>query len=208
MAGKNDFDNEYYVINVDGAKNHPLLAWGKTRRGPFLNSALIDEKTLSLPLQIVFDEPYPKQYEMADFLMLGAQFACSETLRKIFEKNKVYGIQFIPIEISSNKKEIIKGHYVIHFWNRLRAIDENNYEGGKPDEFGEILDLNHFSLNEKMLNKIPLEKRLVFVLEEDPGIINVHKSIYDIMVSEKISGFMGCKVSEWNNSIMFKKNNI
>jgi hypothetical protein len=200
----NKFDNEYYLVNVDGANNHPLLAWGKTRRGPFLKAALIDEKTLSLPLQIVFDQPYPKQYEMADFLMLGAQFAGSEILKKFFESNKVYGVQFVPIEITTNKNEIIKGHYAIHFWNRLRAIDENNYEGGKPDEFGEILDLSRFSLNADLLNSIPIEKRLVFVLEEDAGMILVHQTIYEAIQSENLTGMRFWKVSEWDNNAMFR----
>ncbi|GHV58856.1 hypothetical protein FACS1894103_1090 [Campylobacterota bacterium] len=200
----NQFDSEYYVMNVDGANNHPLLAWGKTRRGPFLQAALIDEKTLSLPLQIVFDEPYPKQYEMADFLMLGAQFAGSETLKKFFERNKVYGAQFVPIEITTNKKEIITGHYAIHFHNRLRAIDENNYEGGEPDEFGEILDLSRFSLNAFLLNNIPIENRLVFVLEEDAGMIIVHQSIYEAIRAENLTGMRFWKVSDWDNNAMFR----
>ena len=171
---------------------------------PFAKAEPIDESTLNLPLQIVFDEPYPKQPEMADFLMLSADFAASEKLKTLFETQKIYGIQFVPVEITTNKKEKIAGHYAINFCNRLRAIDPDNYEGGEPDRFGTILDLKRFSLNENLLNNIPFEQRLVFVLEEDPGMIIVHQSIYEVIQSEKLSGMRFFRLDDWDDNAMFR----
>lgn len=161
----NHFDEEYYVMSVDGANNHPLLAWGKTRKAPFLRAEIIDENSLNLPLKVVFGEPYPKEpYEIPDFLSLGAQYAGSEMLKKRFEN--IYGIQFISAEIESHKGEIIGQYYAVHFWNSLPAIDKNNYVGEEPNGFGNILSLKRFSLDSKILDSVPLENRSVFSLAE------------------------------------------
>jgi hypothetical protein len=187
-------------MNIDGANNHPQLAWGKTRKAPFLKAEQIDETTLTLPLQIVFDEPYPKNYEMADFLMLGAQFANSEKFKNCFEKLNIYGVQFVPIEITSNKGDVISGHYAAHFWNKLSAIDKDNYVGDPLDMFETIPNLSKFSLDAKLLTNIPLEKRLVFGLTEDKTIIIVHQSVYEAIQAANLTGMRFFRVDDWDES--------
>lgn len=200
----NDFDREYYVMSVDGANNHPLLSWGETSYSAFRKKEAIDETTLDMPLKIIFDEPYPKQYEMPDLSMLGAQYAGSVKLKTLWEKTKIAGVQFIPIEIESNKGEIIKNHYAIHFSNRLRAIDEKNYEGGEPNRFGLIHDLERFSLNVDLLSGITLDQRLVFVLEEKNSMIIVHRNIYEAIEAEGLTGMRFFRVDEWDDGAIFR----
>jgi hypothetical protein len=184
----NDFDKEYYVMSIDGENNHPLLNWGETDNAPFRKVMPIDETLIDLPLKVVFDEPYPEEpYEMADLLMLGVQRAGSGKIKTFFEKMNIYGVQFIPVEIKSNTEEIIIGHYAVHFWNRLRAIDKNNYVGSEPNRFGNIISLKIFSLDSEILNNTPLEKRLIFGLAENSMVI-VHQSIYDNIQKENLTG--------------------
>lgn len=45
----NQFDNEYYVMSMDGANNHPLLAWRDTDYDLFLGAESINEKDLEIP---------------------------------------------------------------------------------------------------------------------------------------------------------------
>ena len=120
----NKLDEEYYVMNVDGADNHPLLAWGATDFGSFLKPEPVDEKNYELPLQIIFDEPYPAQYEMANLHMLASLFAVDDKFKNVFIESDIYGVQFVPIEIKSNDGDIIKGYHVLHIWNKLPAIDK------------------------------------------------------------------------------------
>ncbi|GHV96210.1 hypothetical protein AGMMS50293_25300 [Spirochaetia bacterium] len=98
----------------------------------------------------------------------------------------------------------MSGHYAIHFYNRLRAIDTNNYEGSAPNSFGKIRNLQHFSLNEKLLADIPFEQRKVFVLTEKPSMIIVHQSIYEAIQAENLTGMRFWKVSEWDDNAMFR----
>ena len=200
----NKFDNEYYVISADCANNHPLITWGKVDFSPFLKANPVDENQFELPLQLVFAEPYPKQYEMADMLMLDCHYVGSEKLKKLFEQIKLYGVQFVPAEIISNKKEKITGHFAIHIWNNLSAIDKNNYEGDELDEdFGKIFSLQRFSLDADLLETIPLEKRLMFGFSECDTITVVHESLYNAMQAENLTGMRFWKVSEWDEDAIF-----
>jgi hypothetical protein len=198
------FDKEYYVMNVDGANNHPLLAWGKTDYDPFLEAEPIDENNLVIPLEIVFGAPYLKEYEMADFLMLSGQYAASEKLKQLFESLTIYGIQFFPVEVKDKKNNVIVGHTAIHIWNQLPAIDKDNYIGSPVDRFGTIVSLEKFSLDSNLLESIPFEKRKIFLLTEDSSIVIVHQNIYDAIDSAQLTGMKFFRVDDWDDNAMFR----
>ena len=200
----NNFDQEYYVMSMDGANNHPLLAWGKTRFSPFLKAREVNISEYDLPLNIIFDEPYPIKYEMADLLMLATLFAVSKNFKELFEKMNIYGVQFVPVDIKSNQGTLITGHHVLHIWNKLEAIDKNNYIGGELDMFNSIHDLKKFSLDKNLLNGMPLEKRLVFGLIEKKTIILVHQSVYDTIQSASLTGIKFFRVDEWDDNAIFR----
>ena len=199
----NEFDNEYYVMDSDGADNHPLLEWGSTSYAPFRKKIPIEDGQLELPLKIVFDEPYPAKYEMADFLTLGSLYAVSEKLKSLFESKKIYGIQFFPIEIETDKGDTVLGHFALHFWNRIAAIDKSTFEG-KIDPIGLATNYSRFSLDEKLLEDTSLENRLAIRLKEAPNIILVHQTIYDAIEAEGLTGISFRKVSEWTTGSAFR----
>jgi hypothetical protein len=201
MAGKNSFDKEYYVMGIDRENNHPLLAWGKIDFSSFLEAKPVDEKQYELPMSIIFDEPYPVEYEMVDLHMLASCNVVSKRFKDFFEKINIYGIQFIPIEITSNTGEKMSQYFVAHFWNKLPAIDKNNYEGSPLNSFGTIRNLSKFSLDAKILEEIPLEKRQVFGLSEKKTLILVHQNTFDAIQKENFTGICFWKVSEWNDNV-------
>jgi hypothetical protein len=192
-------------MNADGADNHPMLSWGNTDFTVFFEAEPVEEENLSLPLKVRFEEPYPDEpYEMADLLMLDTDFAGSKKLKTLFETLNIYGAQFVPVEITTNKKKTLSGHYAIHFWNRLPALDKNNYEGEEPNMFGNILDLQRFSLDLELLEKLPLEKRLVFLLAENKTLKLVHQSIVEAIQKENLTGMCFWKVCDWDDNAMFR----
>lgn len=197
------FDTEYYMMSVDGKNSYPLLAWGSTSNAPFRKKIPIDKDLLNLPMEIVFTDPYPKQYEMADLLMLGAQNTVSEKFKNLLENERIYGVQFFPVEIKTDKGNIESGHFAMHLWNRIPAIDKNNYQGSEVDEFGYINILDKFSLDPKILEDIPREKRLVFRLAEDPLKIIVHQSIYEAIKAERLTGMVFFRVDQWDTGSIF-----
>ncbi len=201
---KNNFDEEYYVMNADGANNHPLLTWGSTNYEPLIFPRAIEDSVLELPLKIWFSSPYPKNPEIADILFVDGDLVVSGKVKSVLEKMNIYGVQFFPVQIITNKEEIIDGHYIIHPWNRIAAVDKNNYIGGSVDEKGRISGLEKFSLDEKVLDAIVLEERLVFHLAESKTKRLIHKSVYEALVKENVTGFSFFKISEWDDNAMFR----
>ncbi len=200
-----NFNEEYYVMKVDGADNHPILAWGETDMIPFLYIKEIENDDLEFPLELEFDTPYPKKPEMADILDISSTCVFSEKIKLLFEKLQIPQVQFIPATIVTNKKQKIEGHYIFHCWNGIPAVDKENYEGDPVDEDGEIVTLEKFSLDSKVLSDIEQENRLVFRLAETPSFIIVHKSIKEAIENEQATGFRFYSIAKWSPSAIFEE---
>ncbi len=200
-----NFNEEYYVMKVDGADNHPILAWGETDMIPFLYCNEIKLEDLEeLPLEVMFTTPYPPNPKMADNLYIMGSAVLSEKLKLLFERLNIPKIQFIPTVVTTNKKERIeKGHYIFHCWNGIPAIDKDNYEGDPVDEDGEIGTLKKFSLDSNILTGIELKDRLVFRLAETPSFIIVHKSVKEAIENEHATGFRFYQIAKWSPSAIF-----
>jgi hypothetical protein len=183
---------------------HPLLSWGTTKYAPFRKKLPIEDGQLEFPLKIVFQHYNPQKCEMADLLQLDAIYAVSEKFKKMFEREKVNDVQFLPIEIECDNNKPIEGYYAMHLWKRIPAIDKNNYKGGKPDMLGLIMDLQSFSLDEEVLNNISVEQRKVIRLSEDPTMILVHQSFYEAIISERLTGMVFFRVNQWNTGSVFR----
>ena len=194
-----EIDGEYYVIQVDRKGLYPWLAWGDYDDTPFLEAESIDISEIPSPLVVEFDEPYPKTFEMADLHLLGSQFAFTEELKNIFAD--IYGVEFFEIDkIMDHKHNSYSGYYAVHIWNTLTAVDMQNYVG-KPGRKGYIGSLTKFSLNNEILESIPLEKRLVFKLREATDIFIVHKSLYEKIEDKGFKGFALVSVDKWRETI-------
>ena len=200
----NEFDKEYYLMNVDGASNHPLLTWGETDDEPFIYPRPVNDEDLELPLKMKFCKPYPKQLELADILFSDGDLVVSEKVKQCLEKMNIYGIQFFSTEIETDKKKKVKGYYYFHLWNRIVAVDKNNYEGDEPNERGRIHNLEKFSLDEAVMENTPLEKRLVFHLGESISERLIHKTVYDTLKAENIIGGAFFRIDNWDENAMFR----
>ena len=198
------FDEEYYVMNVDGSNNHPLLTWGSTDYEPLIFPRPVKDGVFELPLKIWFSSPYPKNPEIADILFVDGDLVVSGKVKSVLEKMNIYGIQFFPAQIITNNEQVIEGHYAFHPWNRIAAVDKNNYIGAPVDEKGRISGLEKFSLDEKVLDAIVLEERLVFHLAESKTKRLIHHSVYEALVKENVTGFSFFRVDEWGDDAMFR----
>ena len=116
----------------------------------------------------------------------------------------IYGLQMFPIEIKTPKEKIIEGYHVLHIWNEISAVDKNNYIGDEPNMYGNIRGLEAFSLDEKIINNTPLEKRLLFKLKESTSITLIHESIYNNIINFKPEGLSFYEVNKWNIGSQFE----
>jgi len=80
-------------------------------------------------------------------------------------------------------------------------MKHSEYSISKID--GEIRNVMRFFLDTDALAKIPLEKRLVFLLEEDMPKQIYHKSVVDAIMSVNPTGVGFYQIPEWYEGIQF-----
>lgn len=126
----------------------------------------------------------------------------SKRFKEIVEKFKPKKVDFYPTEITNGKK-VWADHYYIHMYNEYAAVHPTRsiYDGDIVND--EMIIVDNLSLNEDVLDKIPLEDRLIFVLVED-WIQLWHKSIVDAVVEAGMTGVKFKRVDSWNIGSSFE----
>ena len=195
----NEFDKEYYVMDADKAPNHPKLVWGASDCFLLIQPKAVEKYTINLPLQLEFSQPYPKLSELADILHIPNGFVVSEKVKRCIEKMNIYGTQFFPIDVKQYRAKKAEGYYFFRIWNRISAIDKNNYVGDKPNQYGTIYNLEKFSLDKTVMEKISLGKRLAFHLKESTTKRLIHQSVYDALMAENVTGGSFFRMDRWGD---------
>ncbi|MCG2839328.1 hypothetical protein L6J37_21095 [Photobacterium sp. WH77] len=90
----------------------------------------------------------------------------------------------------------------MHIWNHHKAIHH-----GRSKIDGTYVDddftLEVLSLDENVLDKIPLEKRLVFTLEEKPKFL-FHETVVQALREVNLTGLSFQRVDEWSIGSAFE----
>ncbi|UTM56012.1 hypothetical protein L4174_009105 [Photobacterium sp. CCB-ST2H9] len=83
----------------------------------------------------------------------------------------------------------------VHIWNNYRALSKKRsvIDGTYVDD---RFILKKISLDEDVLDKIPLNERLVFRLNEDPKYL-YHEFVISALSSAGLTGFRFVRVSDW-----------
>ncbi|UTM56014.1 hypothetical protein L4174_009115 [Photobacterium sp. CCB-ST2H9] len=90
----------------------------------------------------------------------------------------------------------------MHIWNNFEAIHQQRSKitGIYVDNRFTLLKL---SLDEKVLDQVPLENRLVFRLKEDPTFL-FHESIVEALKAANLSGLGFRRVDHWSIGSAFE----
>ena len=188
---------EYYVIERRGNKAFPLVSSDRESKHTllYLNNHEY-KKYIDNPevMQLVFSKPFPRKAVIGDYFS-QTESIVSEKIKAAIEPLNIKGIQLIPATVKSNKGEVYEGFYYVHIYNFIEAIDKetSNYE---LDEYGHYF-IDSFKLDHKILEKIPLEERLVFKLKENGTKKLYHRSVVDAIMATEPEGVQFIKVENW-----------
>lgn len=200
MNTNNEF--EYYLIGSDYKPTTPLLRGDDDQDTLFLSG---DKPVTDFeePMQLCFNSPIPKKIKMVDYHALPN----SVISRKIADALKpldIYGIQLIPTKIRNNKtNDIYPDYFVVYVYNTIKCLDMKHAEYKTFESNGKIQSINKLILDKEILSKIPLEKRLVFLLGEARSMRIYHKSIVDAIMAVNPEGIIFRPIKEWYEGIQF-----
>lgn len=175
-----DYNQEYFYMYAKGV-NFPRLSF--TGSQPIKDSQLfyseerIDNDHI---IPLMFASPILPKPQLADVHHIGSTLAISEKLKSHLEQLRLKNVQFIPASIQDYSDDIYNNFYIIHIYNLVRCADleKSEWRPVRRDP-SRVLSFDKLILDNELLDKIPLEDRLVIALEEQNLDKIYHRSIVD-----------------------------
>lgn len=197
-------DYEYYLIDSDYKENTPLLkddddededTWFLVGKEPVSENRE--------PLKLCFNSPIPKKPQMTDYHSLP-NAVVSKKIFEVLNDMKIWGIQLLPAEIRNNRNnKIYPDYWVIYIYNKIQCLD---MKGAKYKlDNGKVREITKLTLDKEILSKIPLEKRLIFSLQEARSMEIYHKSVVDAIMAVNPEGIVFTPIEEWYEGVQFRR---
>ena len=195
---------EYYLIGSDYKPTTPLLRSVDGQSLRFLHKVEPVEE-FDEPIRLCFNKPYPKKVIMTDYHSLP-ESVVSPKISDVLKPMDIYGIQLLPAEIRNNKtNEIYPDYHLIFVYNRIRCLDMKNAIYTIEEDEDAIESITKLVLDKEILSKIPLEKRLIFLLSEASSMEIYHKSVVDAVLAANPEGVVFKPIEEWFEGVQFEK---
>ncbi|WP_299022737.1 hypothetical protein [uncultured Photobacterium sp.] len=142
-------------------------------------------EVLPSPIFVYPQEPIPLfadikpdvDYKVQDFIKFpGISF--SERVCENAGLQYIYGVNWAPVVINDSREY---NFYMAQVANRIECIDLNRSEYKKVSRSGRISGLNKVVLDDDKLNKIPENRRLMFVCKGWGAVLFHHSLVEKIM---------------------------
>lgn len=191
--------NEYYIINRENNNNYPLLLENKGSPSYAAETDFIEN-----PEEIIFclGDPIPRKPQMVDYHATPYS-VISRKIYNILEPKRVKGVQLIPSTVIGKDGELYKDYWYMHIYNIHAVLDRENsiYKWSEIRQVANFID--KLILDNRKLEEIPLEDRLIFRLKERRTFQLFHKSIVDRITAEDVRGVRFITVDDWSTETQF-----
>ena len=195
----NEFD--YYLIGRDNTPSAPLLMPDDNQNTMFiLGREPVEE--LKKPMELCFRPPVPAKPRMVDYHSLPSS-VFSQKIYEVLQPMNIEGLQLLPATVRGKNDTYYENYWVAYIYKRIACLDMKHSEYSISEIDGKIRNVMRFFLDTDALAKIPLEKRLVFLLEEDMPKQIYHKSVVDAIMSVNPTGVGFYQIPEWYEGIQF-----
>ena len=176
-----DYNQEYFYLQETGVDKYPSLQYAAGNvcsSMELFTDIMLDSKETRY---LSFCKPTPRNPQFADYHLLNENApAISERLKNVLESLNLKGMQFLPAVIRDKSSMEHSGYYIIHVVNEIQCMDKEKSEW-KPSEMkpGKAKHIEKLVLDNEVLDKIPLEERLVFAVWENSLKVCYHYSVVE-----------------------------
>lgn len=194
-------NDEYYIHLSVNDDNHPLIEGqdDEARMGEFHGIEIDLTQFDGDPLRLRLGKPVPKKPEMVDF-HTEPHPVVSAKIRDVIEPLGLFRVQFVPATVVVKKRAY--PYWVVNNYNRIACVDEKR-SVVQFDSAHVLLSITKLVLDDEVLSKIPLERRLYFVLKEDVSLSLMHRTVMDAVMATKPVGIRFVATSELNDASLF-----
>jgi len=173
--------DEYYLIDRENNDDYPLFSWDQ-RRGDYGLGRPVDSKD---SIKLTIGEPISPNFELVDYHSLPTGPVVSKKIIDVLAPLNIYGAQLVPAKVRNPNEDTPFSeqydYWFIHVWNRIACLDKDKSDIEYDEVDGKIWGIEELVLNEDILNKFNLGKRLIFELTEFSSVLLIHKSIKEII---------------------------
>lgn len=189
--------NEEYFYMIPVGNTHPVLEFIHPDEDRLM---LFEEHKVSENhlVEFQFKFPIPWHYRLADVHGYAQYLVVSDKIKNILAPMNLKNMQFLPATIKNPKTgDIYSGYWALHIYNLICCLDRGKsiYETFDEDD-DHVFDIEKLVLDNRMLEKIPLEERLVFALGEEGLEIFFHISVAEKIIAAKPKGVMFCPLTK------------
>ncbi|WP_260261408.1 imm11 family protein [Vibrio intestinalis] len=195
------YDDEYYLLMEDACS------------GPYMlkQSRKSDEGLDLLFMRSIKREVFGRghvrvtwgddgKFSPCDYHGLLPSGLVSDKFKAVLDAFNLPGVDFYATDLENNGK-VWDDRYLVHIWQNHRALHQ-----GRCKIDGTFVDdrftLESMSLDERVLDKVALEERLVFRLYEKPKYL-FHESVVAALKAAGVTGVRYVKVKDWGISSIF-----
>ncbi|MDF3819706.1 hypothetical protein P3G55_07350 [Leptospira sp. 96542] len=192
--------DNYYVIESENNDQYPMFSWDQANDDFGIGVPAIGSGSVMFRL----GEPIPPKAEWVDYHVAPSP-VISSLIADVLAPKDIYGVQLIPAVVRNPRDPFgeIRDYWFMHVWNRISCLDKQKsvVEYFKD---GNIFSIDELVLDDGVLSKIELSKRLVFELSEKNSVLLVHESIKNLILSVSPRGCRFFKISDWNSDCTFE----
>jgi len=196
------YDSQYYVLKESGRATEYMLdkIEGSDEGLGHLMSLWSLKRYVIGPGRVGISEGNRAKFQPCDYHETAEQLV-SDKFRQVLAPFNLPGIDFYQTDIVNDDKTW-SDYYFMHIWNHHQAIDKKRSEISGT-YVGDRFTLLKLSLDEEVLDQVPLEKRLVFRLREDPTFL-FHESVVAALSAADLSGLGFRRVDSWSIGSAFE----
>ena len=194
-----DYNKDYYYMHAEGISFPAFDFIGPNRTGnmlKFFDKSAIDSQTI---IPVGFNAPVPSDPKMADVHSMASNRVISQRIKEQLERLQLKNIQYIPVLIHNQYGEQVKSgkYYILHIHNLIRCVDTNKSEYTNNSKYSNnpAYEIGKLVLNNHLLDKIPLQERLVFGLLENNLERLYHRSVVEKIQSITPAGMVFYQLS-------------
>jgi len=189
---------QYFKVTMSNDPSVPLLDLDTGCPRYQYKEAPIENPQMML---LRLGDPVPKKPKMADYLSLPSS-VFSKKIFDVLRPLEIKGIQLLPARIRGKDDNIFTDYWLLNIYNEIKCIDNrlSDCEIGNSN----LSKIKKLVLDKRILETIPLEKRLIFRLAEDWSFQLFHLSIVNAIMAVKPEGIKFINIEEWHDGSNFE----
>lgn len=198
-----DYNEEYFFLDFIPDRGYPMLDLGDDFKDYVMDFLRAEPIKYTEPIQLKFGHPVPRKPKMGDYHNFSnASPVFSEKLKRVIEDMQVKDIQFVPVLIQDKNGNLIQGYHAIKVCNTIFCADLDKSEYSLLTN-EKICNFDKLVIDNKKLDSVPLEERLIFAVGECRLYVVYHISVIEKMLDTVPEGMTVYRLSKWDFSAPF-----